>query len=173
MKKLVLGFTGSRTGMNDFQKDAFCSRIEKHLEKYDTIEFHHGDCTGADAEAHELIRGFILTIKAPIKIIIHPGDLNKHRAFSTDFDTLLEAKDPLIRNRDIVRASRELIAVPNTKLEQRRSGTWATIRFARNTSVKTYLIYPSETELCLNKKKSKMAALFAARGMQYAPTAEE
>lgn len=160
MKKLVLGFTGSRTGMNEFQMDAFCTRVELHLEHNDEIEFHHGDCTGADAQAHELMRGFILTLGASIKIIGHPGDLNRHRAFCEGFDIYKEPLDPLVRNRIIVDACKEIIATPNTKLEQRRSGTWSTIRYARHTHTKTYLITPYEAELLLNKKKKGAKSLF-------------
>lgn len=39
--------------------------------------------------------------------------------------------DPLARNRRIVAAVDVLIAAPETDREELRSGTWATIRYAR------------------------------------------
>jgi len=48
-----IGFTGTRSGMNYFQK----RHVSKLLEDYSSIcvTAHHGDCVGADAEFHELV----------------------------------------------------------------------------------------------------------------------
>jgi len=51
-------------------------------------------------------------------------------------------KEPLARNRDIVNMSDILIAAPGEKAEVLRSGTWATIRYARKMSRKLLVIYP-------------------------------
>ena len=87
-------------------------------------EFRHGDCVGADAEAHELITGLCPTI------IIHPCHISTMRAWCKA-QTVLGIKAPLERNHDIVDAVDILIAAPYTNEEQLRSGTWATIRYAR------------------------------------------
>ena len=50
--------------------------------------------------------------------------------------------DPLARNRIIVSTSDEMLALPGEMTEQRRSGTWATIRFARKHGTPMKIIYP-------------------------------
>ena len=54
-------------------------------------------------------------------------------------------KKPLIRNRDIVRETAVLIATPEQTIEQLRSGTWATVRYARKMNRPTVLIFPDGT----------------------------
>ena len=52
------------------------------------------------------------------------------------------AKPPLDRNHDIVERCDLLIATPHTVEEQLRSGTWATIRYARKVHRPHYIIRP-------------------------------
>jgi hypothetical protein len=59
-----MGFTGSCEGMTDRQKETF----RQVLAKYGPTEFHHGDCRGADAEAHAIVKS--CCVKA--RLIIHP-----------------------------------------------------------------------------------------------------
>jgi hypothetical protein len=91
------------------------------------VEFHHGDCVGADAEADDLIAQI-----GGCKIVIHPPDNPRKRAFKTRYPgrIVLPAKPYLMRNHDIVDATDILIAAPKTNEEELRSGTWATIRYA-------------------------------------------
>jgi hypothetical protein len=99
--------------------------------------FHHGDCVGADAEADTLAK------QTMRPVIIHPPTNNRFRAFCTNARETREAQPYLQRNGAIVRECDVLIATPRTDAEQRRSGTWSTIRYARKLSKPILLISPS------------------------------
>ncbi|MFI5222689.1 MAG: hypothetical protein ACHQX3_00340 [Nitrospirales bacterium] len=107
------------------------------LESYsDMTEFHHGDCIGADAQAHELLRSLL-----DIRIIGHPPTDASKRAF-TDCDELRKERPYLDRNRDIVNDIDILIVVPKTHHEERRSGTWATYRYAKSIRREMLVVWP-------------------------------
>jgi hypothetical protein len=118
---MKLGFTGTRNGMNYKQYAEFRTYVTTHK----ITEFHVGDCLGADAEAFDIVREFC----PGVKIVGHPPDDDKHRAFC-DYDEEREPKPYLERNHDIVDESDSLFAIPFTNEEVLRSGTWATIRYA-------------------------------------------
>jgi hypothetical protein len=99
-------------------------------------DFHHGDCVGADEQAAKLAAKF------GYHIIGHPPIEASGRA---NFPSAIE-RDPkpfLARNLDIVRESELILATPKEYDEVRRSGTWATIRYARRFSRKLRIILPS------------------------------
>jgi hypothetical protein len=99
-------------------------------------ELHHGDCIGADAEADAIAR------KLGLAIVVHPPTDPKKRAFCSQPGDRTHAPLPyLVRNHAIVEACNLLIAAPHTDREVLRSGTWATIRYARSLGV-TVLILP-------------------------------
>ena len=100
-----IGFTGSRYGMSKAQREQFAWLMLR----LKTNTFHHGAAVGADTQAAAFVR------KNPgIEIVAHPA-----------------SDDPLKRNREIVAACDVLIAAPLTDKEELRSGTWATVRYAR------------------------------------------
>ena len=119
---MKLGFTGTRRGMSEWQK----RRFRAFLRHYRPVEFHHGDCVGADAQAHRIVRETL----PECRIVIHPGDIPRLRA-NCKGDIILSVFPCLHRNALIVSATDEMIAAPETDVEQQRSGTWATIRRAR------------------------------------------
>jgi len=132
-----IGFTGTQEGMTELQRSAVLSTLlslKQGLDKED--EFHHGDCIGADAEAHDLAEmlGF--------KTVTHPPVKESKRAFKVA-DVILKSKDYLVRNHDIVDACQTMIAAPKEKVEILRSGTWATVRYARKKNRRLFLIYPN------------------------------
>lgn len=129
---LKVGFTGTRLGMNTLQVEAFHNFLIYNMPP----EFHHGDCIGADADAHEIVHSLKITI------IIHPPIDNKLRAnCKTDFYNYRSKKDYLSRNKDIVDETDILIAVPEGRNELVRSGTWSTVRYARKQSKLIYIIF--------------------------------
>lgn len=88
-------------------------------------ELHHGGCKGADVQAHEI------ALRKGCVVIIHPSNLRHWQGRCPRSDRVLPPKDPLERNRDIVDSVDAVVAAPATIGEVLRSGTWATIRYAR------------------------------------------
>jgi hypothetical protein len=111
---MTLGFTGTRKGMTAGQKTQLRDFFYAITLNGDDAaeykhEFHHGCAVGADTEAAAAAR--------------------RHKCIV--FEHPIDARGPLERNRDIVAACDLLIAAPETDTEQLRSGTWATVRYAR------------------------------------------
>jgi len=131
---MKVGFTGTQYGMTDHQKRA----VRELLGRLKPSEFHHGDCVGADEEAHEIVR----SLPFEVKIVSHPPSNPKKRAFCKA-DEEREPKPYLERNRDIVDDTSVLVACPSSVKEVLRSGTWTTWRYARKSSREIYLIVPS------------------------------
>lgn len=124
----IVGFTGSRKNPTREQRNWFVDMISEIIDIRPITEFHHGDCVGSDAFAHKIIAAL------QIPIIIHPPILGIYRAYMDGpMVTILEPKPYLERNRDIVDASDRMVALPSGP-EELRSGTWSTIRYARETS---------------------------------------
>lgn len=127
-----VGFTGTRVGMDESQRAA----LARLLLSIEPTYFHHGDCSGADEQAHAIVRQ---TLPAAA-IVIHPSN-GRLRAYCAGDQTRI-AKPPLDRNSDIVEESRIVIATPKEQNETLRSGTWATIRRARKAGRELHILYP-------------------------------
>lgn len=133
-----VGFTGTRHGMTDAQKKTFKQVVRKLRFK----TFHHGDCVGADAEAHAIVLSAFENASTYIYIVKHPPENSKFWADCQSFWASRPFKPYLQRNRDIVDESDILIAAPSTANERQRSGTWATVRYARSQGKLVFLILP-------------------------------
>jgi hypothetical protein len=118
---MIVGFTGSRNGVTHQQLDKLYAWLRDH----DISEGHHGDCIGADVVFHRLC------LNEDVPIHIHPPTDPKYRAFCGGYAEIYPEKAYLSRNRDIVRVSDVLLACPSTPNEVWRSGTWSTVRYAR------------------------------------------
>jgi len=141
-----VGFTGTRKGMTEEQKRSFALLLETLGEEREFECFHHGDCKGADAEAHRMV--LAIQDQGYIPIVIHPPKVDRDRAFCDengvkDAVTARPVKGYLERNHAIVNETGLLIACPETRREKRRSGTWATIRYARKQEMSIYFIWPN------------------------------
>src|ERR1044071_9340564 len=116
--------------MTPFQKEWLRVHLSRILKSYrterDPLEFHHGDCVGSDAEAAEIVREEFRAYK----IIGWPSTLTEKRAYFSS-DVVHAPFPPLERNRFIVESTDVLLATPKERKETVRSGTWATIRYAR------------------------------------------
>jgi hypothetical protein len=102
------------------------------LDSYGIDEAHHGMCEGADEQFHHIC------MNLGIPIVGHPPENTR---YLMDYDPawfarMHEPKPYLVRNRAIVDsldlASDRLIAAPKEMEEVKRSGTWSTLRYARN-----------------------------------------
>lgn len=133
-EKISVGFTGTQRGMTGPQLES----VMHLLDSLKPVVVHHGDCIGADAAFHDLCN------QQNISIIIHPPSQNRKRARCRGPNvTILPSKTFLARNRDIVDACEFLIAAPFEEKEVLRSGTWATVRYAKKIGRPVYLVIPS------------------------------
>ena len=111
---MVIGFTGTRKGMSAAQKRQFADVLLWLIQicalRHEPISFHHGAARGSDTEAAFMVED----ADADVLIVPHPA-----------------VADPLVRNRSIANLCSILIAAPDGDMEKQRSGTWATVRYAR------------------------------------------
>lgn len=131
----VVGFTGTRQGMTALQRESFAREIQR----FSPTIFHHGCCTGADEEAHNIVRELF-----PECIIVgHPASGVQPR-FRSDVkcDERRPPRQPLERNLVIVRESSRVIATPAGP-ETGRGGTWSTIRACRRIQREVSIILPN------------------------------
>lgn len=140
-----IAFTGTRDGLTDAQRDAVATWLRDNVIEGSVLR--HGACVGADAEFVLLIESLPRHRRDSVTIIAHPSNLPR----MTDTASILSsdlcegAKPPLERNRDMVDASLVLLACPKGNVEEQRSGTWASIRYARKVGRKVVVIWPYGT----------------------------
>lgn len=144
---MQLGFTGTQEGLTAVQalalKGVLCREFTMDLD-----EFHHGDCVGADAQAHDLCRelGF------GVKIIIHPPTDEKKRAHKAG-DLILPPFPYLTRNQHIVNSVELMIGCPRQFKPTARSGTWYTLRYAKRHKTVIVIVWPDgQVETTLDLK---------------------
>jgi hypothetical protein len=130
---MIYGFTGTSEGMTKTQRAAFRALVIG-LPRFEV--FHHGDCVGADAQAHNTVRK-----RTDARIIVHPPANDKARAFCKGASFTYESDEYLVRNRNIVNRCQHLIATPKGP-EVLRSGTWSTVRYAKKIDRPLTIIYP-------------------------------
>lgn len=140
MMKYSVGFTGTQVGMTDMQKVRFkrLLKVLRDTKGRNSIMFRHGDCVGADFDAH------LIAMILDYEIVIHPPENPSKRAFCDlgRISKINKEKPYLERNRDIVDNSSMMIACPKEFEEQLRSGTWSTYRYALKNDKKTVIIWP-------------------------------
>jgi hypothetical protein len=130
---MILGFTGTSYGMSSAQLDT----VFNLFKGFKSLELHHGDCVGADAQAHSLA----CTLLA--RIVIHPPSDSRQRAYCDSANLVHLSYPYLIRNKHIVRDGIDgLIATPFEYTELLRSGTWSTIRYARKLKRHIWIVFP-------------------------------
>lgn len=133
------GMTGTQEGLTG-EQTASALFLIKFL---NISSLHHGDCIGADEQLDAIARsvGLHRTIHPPINqskeafcyLKIDEGLFNK-------FD-VLPPKEYLDRNHDIVDDTKLLLAFPKGP-EELRSGTWATIRYAKKSNSLVIVVWP-------------------------------
>lgn len=137
-----VGFTGTQRGLTKEQKVSLGRVLLFDVAGEAAHSFHHGDCVGADEEAHGLASHW------GIRIVLHPPDNDAKRAFCVnvrpdlwDEIEVREAKPYLLRNREIVDETEVLVACPGGP-EELRSGTWSTVRYARKLGRPVVIVWP-------------------------------
>lgn len=133
---MIIGFTGTRVGITPAQRATLRSLIEI------ADELHHGDCKGADITAHRIavdLWGW------SSRVVVHPPEDGKLRAYAGEGAWILPVKPYLARNRDIVDACDRLIATPKERSPSQRKGgggTWYTIDYAMKVGRPVSIIWP-------------------------------
>lgn len=130
-----VGFTGTQHGIRRAQRESLLFVLAR-ARIAGALWMHNGDCLGADDTAGRIWRSL------GGKIHLHPP-INDAKRARMNFDETAEPKPYLDRNHDIVDASAELFATPCEMFEWQRSGTWATIRYARKIGRAYTIIWPN------------------------------
>jgi hypothetical protein len=115
------------------------------------VWFHHGDCVGADEEAHEV------AVALGYRIHVHPPANEKYQAdtvLNVPLMDRLDAPAPYMkRNQAIVDSCSILVACPQQDqvmlssglVSTQRSGTWSTIRKAQKVNKPRVIVYADGT----------------------------
>lgn len=132
----TVAFTGTQIGCTDAQVAA----LARTLVALGCGVLHHGDCIGADEVAHRVARAM------GARIELHPPRNGSKRARCEMLrgEVVRPEGEYLARNRAIVDAGEVLVACPREETgEELRSGTWATVRYARRLGRPVLIIRPS------------------------------
>lgn len=147
-----IGFTGSQYPMTVRTKLTLhvilTDLYEENILSSPPVCLHHGDCINSDFEASRIGKFIGYLVHA------HPSFLDKKRAFSEFNDVIHAPKEPLERNADIARICQTLVATPRTYHEVIRSGTWTTIRRARELNREICIIFPDGSEKWENSDRT-------------------
>lgn len=108
----------------------------------------HGDCIGFDSQVARIAK------ELGYYVIAHPGHPSKkptetkYRAFTDFNDEVLPVKEFIKRDHDMVDGARLLLAAPYQDYEVNRSGTWATVRYAREKKgIPVAFVYPGRNHM--------------------------
>lgn len=132
---MIVGFTGSRHGMTQQQKNTITALLISRLRP---SEVHHGVCVGSDAQFHAIVQDVL-----PDCAICGHSPINQRlMAQLSGFTIVYPPLEYHARDRAIVNSSDILLATPNSYSPQPHSGTWFTIHYAKD---KAIIIYPDGT----------------------------
>jgi len=135
---IYIGWTGTRAGLTKDQIYQLGNMICDFALHPDSDHYGawglHGDCIGGDADFDAVCKSH------NVKTRCRPCLIENQRAFVAV--PLAEPERPLDRNKKIVDDSSVMIAGPKSSFEERRGGTWSTIRYARKQNKRLFIIYP-------------------------------
>ncbi len=131
---MILGFSGTRMGPTPAQHDAF----RDFVRRFRPARFVHGGARGCDTLAHYVVRAAC----PDIVIEIHPTEDAGSTVWMPSGNCEIYPKlPPLERNRIIVSRCYGLLAMPQRDAEDwAGSGTWATVRYAREIGCPVYIV---------------------------------
>jgi len=132
---MIVGFTGTRQidKISEARLSMLATLLELHSLDYDGAIVIHGCAYGTDTFCHERC------LQYNIPIIGRPSISGNSNL--TGFEKLYPPEAPLKRNKKIVDDCDILIALPiNKNVEELRSGTWSTIRYAKSKGKKIIII---------------------------------
>lgn len=142
-RPFTIGFTGARVGMSSECVRAVSRQLG--LIANANVVGLHGDCVGADSDFDCLCR--LHSIETWMRPCTMDGNEDHRFRAYTQAKPMGKATNPMKRNREIASQCHVLFGCPPTDHEVQRSGSWATIRYARKYGKPTFLFFPSgETE---------------------------
>lgn len=167
-----LGFSGTRRGCTEVQRLAMRHAVLRLLDEVPAAigQFElasHGGCVGADAEFHRVV------LPVAARVAVRPAsDVAAHLVAFQDASpkTIVEAEvvrvypstPALVRNHVIVDNCDVLLACPQgLESSCQRSGTWATVRYARSKGKRRVIVYPNGT-VCVGERHALEVVLLAA-----------
>jgi hypothetical protein len=130
---MILGFTGTRKGLSKAQRSA----LPYALCAIRADQVIHGGAMGADTEFG--------TWTGSVEVVIYPASAERYeywRCVQSPWLTINPPIKPLVRNVIIANRCDHLLACPAEMVEQQRSGTWATVRYARKAGKPITLLLP-------------------------------
>jgi len=130
-----VGFTGTQRGMTSEQRKVVRQMLQAVQTDRGAI-LHHGDCIGADLDAHTIAK------EVGCAISLHPPINSTKRAFCEGANSECAPEEYLVRNQVIVHSSSCLIATPGSAVHERRSGTWFTVRYAVKRNLTINIVLP-------------------------------
>lgn len=154
-----VGFTGPRNGPTAAQSDLLrrlFSELEVDVAAGAGVKptiVHHGDCIGTDAFVHDL------ALAHGLRVVVHPPTERQFRAYCEHPDELRDPLPYLVRDQVIVDESDLLVAVPGKAEEERRSGTWSTVRRAWLQQVPVLFLLPDGRTLKASSRSEFQAGL--------------
>lgn len=139
MASCKIGVTGTRSGMNEYQRKALHKLLLGIAALFEDKEFHHGDCVGVDIEAATIAKdlGF--------KIICHPP-IKQELVGNFPSDEYREPLSYFARNRKIVDETSFLFVVPIQTEWTNHGGTWYTHDYAFKLGKAFSIVYPDRVE---------------------------
>lgn len=133
---LKVGFTGTRIGLTFVQFDALVRSFD-HFVGEEQVNLFIGGAEGADEQVFNWALGW----PSVEYIAIFPAT-GRIPSYGMSFCTQ-DPKPPLDRNRDIVSRVDYLFVAPSGMVEERRSGTWATYRYAKKKGIARWIVWPN------------------------------
>lgn len=133
---MIIGFTGTSSGLTRPQQNSLRTITQRFHPGIDVVI--HGDCIGADNTFDELC------LAASIERHAYPGcdkQGNSPKRAWRECEVVRTPAPYLERNHWIVDDCDMLIACPSGP-ERPRSGTWATVRYARAVKRHVHIIWP-------------------------------
>jgi hypothetical protein len=136
---MILGFTGTRENLTDPQ----LGWLYEQLEGADAT-VHHGACVGADLAVHKtaLDNGLWVHVWPPTNMKLVAAE-----CVTPEVGVIYHPRMPYLnRNREIVNAAQELVALPKHEEQPgplNWGGTWYTVDFAERMNKRVTICYPS------------------------------
>lgn len=130
-----IGFSGTHVGLTGPQYDTVFRLLELCRAEYGPFTLHHGQCIGADYQAH------LIALGLGCRIVVHPPT-NRSKIARVHSGLFRKRKSYLDRNHDIVEECDAVIIAPREWKERLRNGTWATARYAKKRGRKVIFVFP-------------------------------